>query len=580
MSELLSLQSLKMALECDNTRCNCQRSTQKNIMVHCPAHVDKTPSLHLSEVDGKILWHCHAGCSQEAVQQALEKRGIWQVIPLVSSENNSVITAIYDYVDSSGSSYFQVVRRSNKSFLQRRPYRFGWIWGLTEGEYGQKSGSSDWYKIKEGQTYEKHHHFEACVPIPYHLHSLIKSDTVYVVEGEKDVDNLMKCGVVATCNPGGAGKWRERYNTYFINKHIIILPDNDVEGHRHAQLVAEHLHGTAASVKVIKLPDLSKKEDVSNWLHKGGTREILEKLVNQMDEWKPQGKEQEDQNNSMDEIEDWILETRGNFTSRELYVELHLKTKEEKKRLRNKLNYLVKQGDIERTGNKNGVFCKINKITYVDFKNSDSEELFDIEWPLRLHDFVQIPKKSIVIVAGVPNAGKTTFLFNVIHANMQKYHNQIVYLSSETSTSTAHRKILSFKSFPVDEWHFKMVDCQENWHQKIHPNMLNIVDYLEIHDEFYKIGNYIQKIHNALGEEGIAIIALQKNAQRDMGKGGFCTLEKAQLYLSLNSSSLTIVKSKHWTSKKDPHGLTFNFKLDNGARFVSTKEPYYRKLQL
>ena len=43
----------------------------------CPGHDDKNPSLSLSEQNGKILLHCHAGCSQEAVIEALRNRGLW-----------------------------------------------------------------------------------------------------------------------------------------------------------------------------------------------------------------------------------------------------------------------------------------------------------------------------------------------------------------------------------------------------------------------------------------------------------------------------------------------------------------------
>jgi len=43
-----------------------------NFPALCPAHADKNPSLSISERDGKILVHCHAGCSQEAVCAALK----------------------------------------------------------------------------------------------------------------------------------------------------------------------------------------------------------------------------------------------------------------------------------------------------------------------------------------------------------------------------------------------------------------------------------------------------------------------------------------------------------------------------
>jgi len=40
-------------------------------LCRCPAHDDYNPSLSITEKDGRILWHCFAGCSQQEVYQAL-----------------------------------------------------------------------------------------------------------------------------------------------------------------------------------------------------------------------------------------------------------------------------------------------------------------------------------------------------------------------------------------------------------------------------------------------------------------------------------------------------------------------------
>ena len=37
----------------------------------CPAHGDSNPSLSVSESGGKILVHCHAGCTAQAVVDAM-----------------------------------------------------------------------------------------------------------------------------------------------------------------------------------------------------------------------------------------------------------------------------------------------------------------------------------------------------------------------------------------------------------------------------------------------------------------------------------------------------------------------------
>src|SRR5262249_38052441 len=105
---------------------------------------------------------------------------------------------------------------------------------------------------------------------------LPKAETVYIVEGEKDADNLRAIGLTATCNAGGAGKWRPEYTDSFkLHQRVVILPDNDDAGRRHAKQVAESLAGYVRSVRILELPGLQAKGDVSDWLAAGGNREQL-----------------------------------------------------------------------------------------------------------------------------------------------------------------------------------------------------------------------------------------------------------------------------------------------------------------
>ena len=71
--------------------------------------------------------------------------------------------------------------------------------------------------------------------ILYRLKGVLKADEINIVEGEKDADNLVKLGFAATTNFDGAGKWRPEYNQYFEGKVVIIFPDNDEQGRKHAQ---------------------------------------------------------------------------------------------------------------------------------------------------------------------------------------------------------------------------------------------------------------------------------------------------------------------------------------------------------
>jgi 5S rRNA maturation endonuclease (ribonuclease M5) len=212
----------------------------KGWSARCPAHDDHHPSLTVTEAeDGEILMHCHAGCSYEDIRYAL------------GFDN---IVAIYDYRDEAGKLLYQVTRTTPKSFFQRRP----------DGKEGFKNDLGDVRRVL------------------YRLPDLLKADQqepVFIPEGEKDVDALRKLGFVATCNSGGAGKWRDEYNRWLSERDVVVLPDNDAQGEEHAQKVANSLLGVAASVKLVRLPNLPDKGDVSDWLNAGGTKEQLLALV-------------------------------------------------------------------------------------------------------------------------------------------------------------------------------------------------------------------------------------------------------------------------------------------------------------
>ncbi len=164
------------------------------------------------------------------------------------------IVATYDYQDAAGKLVFQVVRGRGKKFWQRRPDgNGGWINGLGDVE-------------RE----------------PYRLPELLRATPdapVFICEGEKDVDALRERLLVATTNPGGAGKWRSEYSNHLCNYDVVILPDNDNPGHEHAMDVARKLRGVARSIRMLPLRGLPPKGDVSNWLDAGGTAEELEQLA-------------------------------------------------------------------------------------------------------------------------------------------------------------------------------------------------------------------------------------------------------------------------------------------------------------
>jgi putative DNA primase/helicase len=176
--------------------------------------------------------------------------------PRASSAGNARIVATYDYLFPSGELMFQVCRFEPKDFRQRRPdpVKPGqWIWKTS------------------GLQLPLYH-------LPEVLDAARTGAVVYITEGEKGADALRTLGVVATCSPGGAGKWRPHHSSYLAGADVVILPDNDEAGTSHAQKVARALKPVAKRLRILRLPDLPEKADPYDWVQAGANADDLVKL--------------------------------------------------------------------------------------------------------------------------------------------------------------------------------------------------------------------------------------------------------------------------------------------------------------
>lgn len=161
------------------------------------------------------------------------------------------LVATYPYVNEDGEVTYEVLRFEPKTFRQRRVVDGKTVWGLGDTE-----------------------------PLPYKLPDILAKPgaPILVVEGEKDADALAHLGFVATCNSGGAGKWADSLNRYFIGRDVIILPDNDKAGEKHVKTLLGHLQGKAKRIKVVRLP-VQDKGDVTDWISQGGDAPGLRDLI-------------------------------------------------------------------------------------------------------------------------------------------------------------------------------------------------------------------------------------------------------------------------------------------------------------
>ena len=213
------------------------------------------------------------GATEDDRLQWLRDRGIISNAPRGSQKRKnggaapSTIIATYDYNDESGVLLFQLLRRAPKDFRQRRPNgKGGWIWSL-------------------GNTRR------VLYRLPEVGDAVASGRVVLIVEGEKDTDNLRELGFTATCNPGGANKWRAEYSESLRGADVAIIGDNDDSGRAHAAHVASSLQGVARRVRVLDLgkawSECQPKGDISDWIEGGGTAEALNVLIEALREWAP-----------------------------------------------------------------------------------------------------------------------------------------------------------------------------------------------------------------------------------------------------------------------------------------------------
>lgn len=274
--------------------------------------------------------------------------------------------------------------------------------------------------------------------------------------------------------------------------------------------------------------------------------------------------------NISQEVREWVESTEGHFESTQVHREAHLSTKEEMHAVNVALQRLVKEKILEKYGDKRGVYRRIDRsIEYMDFANADIGNTVDLSLPLGLHIKTKLFPKGVIVVAGVSGMGKTLFCFNTIAENMGQF--PIFYFNSEMGPEALKHKLSHFP-IPISEWekHMKVID---NWDfnnipDKIQPDALNVVDYLEPEGERpYNIHGVISSIIRRLNK-GTALITIQKKPNATMGTGGIYSIKAATLAIALDWGKIEIVKNRFREADMMPSLNKINFEIHQGYKFV------------
>lgn len=330
---------------------------------------------------------------------------------------------------------------------------------------------------------------------------------------------------------------------------------------------------------------------VANILAKGGMPEaesfqVLKKIAKSWGE-EDQGKwfsdkiqsaikrQQHRELNLTREIEQWAAGTSGDFDVTTCANELQGATGvtiRDKSTIRKIFQRLREKGIIQKSGKRDGVYRLVDDTCEeMDIINVSTES-HSILLPLGLRDLVKIMPRNIIIAAGAKSSGKTAFLLNTAYLN-RKHKNGVYYYNSEMGVEELRIRIDEFTDTSLTEWNkIKFLPRSGNFGDVIkkNPDAIHIIDFLELHDEFYKVGLHIRDVYDALGK-GVAIIALQKKTGQSYGYGGAMSIEKSRLYLTLDYGIMTITDAKIFAKRGiNPRGMQLRYKLVGGSRYIDS----------
>lgn len=234
---------------------------------HGKGNGDKNPSLSININDeGKPLFHCHGGCSQEEVFSTIRALNLLPELlekpdPLANIKPipRNILEQEWVYTDEDKQPVF--VKSRFRLADGGKTYRLHKL-----DAHGRKQPTLGDARI-----------------VPYNLPALLDAKTagrnIFLVEGEKAADAIKSIGMIATTAHTGAGSWPDAITEYFAGAQVIIVPDNDIAGWGYAYKAAEAILPIVKSLKVVDLGLQGQGDDAFEFIEAGGGRAELVALV-------------------------------------------------------------------------------------------------------------------------------------------------------------------------------------------------------------------------------------------------------------------------------------------------------------
>jgi len=278
-------------------------------------------------------------------------------------------------------------------------------------------------------------------------------------------------------------------------------------------------------------------------------------------------------------VEQWVALVSGSFSVRSIWAELGIESVEGKQHLRVILRRLETKGIIRSTS-QDGTYRRVDDaLKVMDWQKADPQKVVPLKFPFGLENFSRIYPKSIVIVAGSKNTGKTAFLYNFIKLNMNQF--PLDLFNSETGPE---QMVERFRPLEIpNPAPFQVYERYDQFADVVHPDHISVIDYLDLNSEVYLVGAEIDAIYRKLNT-GVAVIGLQKpppttilvkgvkkTIDRDLAYGGAFTAKRAVLYITMGSNKLKLLYVKTPKNPKvNPNNMTFSFTIhEDGIHFIN-----------
>ena len=279
-------------------------------------------------------------------------------------------------------------------------------------------------------------------------------------------------------------------------------------------------------------------------------------------------------------VERWLPLHKGEtFDLDTICRQLSITDRDDRHRVTIRLYHAVESEVLAKVGRLYSYIDKTCKL--IRWWEASDEGRVALRWPyghednsgFDFADNVSISAGDIVIVAGVSNMGKTTLCMNLLVENMDYF--PCTLMGNEYTGSKFKRRLsrmnwcnpLTEEGLPK----FDLIERREKWQDIIKPDNINIIDWINLSDNFYQVGAIIEGIQAKL-RNGIAIISLQKSEGKSLGLGGGFSEHLASLYLAVDFERLTVRKAKEWTGK-NPNGKMYGFSIvDGGSKFHNIRE--------